>query len=325
MDLLDRYVNAVRGFLPKEQQDDIVKEISANIRAEMDDREAELGRPLTEAEQDAILQQHGHPMIVASRYQTRQGSLVFGRQLIGSALFPFYLKTLRFIMGISFAIYLIVLVALVASGNSITFAGVTNVILLQVVFQFAVITAIFAVAEQYLPTMRWDARSLPTPRPVAREREVQLVPRLESVAQIVAIVVLLFWLRLVLDSPSLLFGPAADTYRLGPIWQQVALPTVLIFLASLVQAAINFFRPDWARLRRAVRVGTDVAGLGIIVYLLQAGHWVVLAGPNGAGADTLRTINDWVYYGLLSTAVGFVVVTLIDAWRLVRGDRPRAA
>src|SRR5215470_3162713 len=92
MDLVDRYVNAVRTFLPKAQQDDIIKELSGNIRAEMEDREDELGRPLTEDEQEAILQQHGHPMIVAGRYQPNQGSVAFGRQLIGTALFPFYLR-----------------------------------------------------------------------------------------------------------------------------------------------------------------------------------------------------------------------------------------
>jgi hypothetical protein len=90
MDLLDRYVHAVSSFLPLAQQDDIVTELSANLRAQMDDREAELGRPLSEAEQEAILQQHGHPMIVAGRYQPNQGGLVFGRQLIGATLFPFY-------------------------------------------------------------------------------------------------------------------------------------------------------------------------------------------------------------------------------------------
>src|SRR5713101_1518079 len=97
--LLDRYVSAVRTYLPEDQQDDIVTELSANIQSEMDDREATLGRPLSEAEQEAILQQHGHPMIVAGRYRPNQGSLVFGRQWIGPTLFPFYLRTLQVVMG----------------------------------------------------------------------------------------------------------------------------------------------------------------------------------------------------------------------------------
>lgn len=50
MDLLDRYGRDVKTFLPQAQQDDIVKELSANIQAQMDDREAELHRPLSESE-----------------------------------------------------------------------------------------------------------------------------------------------------------------------------------------------------------------------------------------------------------------------------------
>ncbi len=38
MDLLDRYVSAVKTYLPADQQDDIGKELSANIQSEMDER-----------------------------------------------------------------------------------------------------------------------------------------------------------------------------------------------------------------------------------------------------------------------------------------------
>ena len=83
MDLVERYVNAVRTFLPKGQQDDITNELSENLKAQIDDRETELGRPLTDAEQEAILRHYGHPMLVAGRYQTNQGSVGFGREFIG--------------------------------------------------------------------------------------------------------------------------------------------------------------------------------------------------------------------------------------------------
>ena len=49
MDLLDRYLNAVRSFLPPAQRDDITTELAANLQAQMEDRAAELGRPLSEA------------------------------------------------------------------------------------------------------------------------------------------------------------------------------------------------------------------------------------------------------------------------------------
>jgi hypothetical protein len=59
MDMLDRYLQAVRFFLPAQQQDDIVRELSETLISQVEDREEALGRPLDEAEQAAILRQHG--------------------------------------------------------------------------------------------------------------------------------------------------------------------------------------------------------------------------------------------------------------------------
>ncbi len=55
MELLDRYLQAVREYLLRNRRDDIVKELGDNILSQMEDKAAELGRPLTEAEQAAIL------------------------------------------------------------------------------------------------------------------------------------------------------------------------------------------------------------------------------------------------------------------------------
>lgn len=320
MDLLERYTHAVRTYLPKSlseaQQDDIVNELSENIRAQMEDREAELGRSLSAAEQEQILHQHGHPMIVAGRYQTNQDArVVFGRELIGPALFPLYLRVLWIILGISLAVSAAVVAALAVIGAPVTFAGVLNTIMLQIFIQFAVITAIFTAAQLYmLPTMQWSAQRLPAPQPA--RRNVPRVPRVESIGQIVGIIVLVFWLWFVFDQPSRLFGPALNAYHLGPVWQQVVLPVLLILSVSVAQAVVNLFRPEWVRLRRVVSVVTDIAALGVLVYLLRADEWVTSTSGNAPA-----NINEFVYYGLLSSAVVFFIIIVIDAWKLIRDER----
>jgi hypothetical protein len=55
MELLDRYLQAVRFWLPKAQQQDIIAELSSDLRSQIDDRETELGRPLDDAELEVIL------------------------------------------------------------------------------------------------------------------------------------------------------------------------------------------------------------------------------------------------------------------------------
>ena len=106
MELLDQYLKTIKPFLPKGQQDDIIRELSENLLSQMEDREAELGRPLTQAEQEAILQQHGNPMVVAGRYQQQKRSVAFGRQLIGPLLFPLYLRILCLNLGLTAAVVL---------------------------------------------------------------------------------------------------------------------------------------------------------------------------------------------------------------------------
>lgn len=48
MDLIERYLHAVKTHLPAGQQDDVVAELAEDLRPRIDDRQAELGRPLTE-------------------------------------------------------------------------------------------------------------------------------------------------------------------------------------------------------------------------------------------------------------------------------------
>src|SRR5271165_5411550 len=94
MQLVDRYLQEVKRYLPAAERDDILKELSGNILAEMDDRESAAGRPLTEEEQIAILKQQGSPLVVASRYRHDQRNFSFGGVIIGPPLFPLYTKIL---------------------------------------------------------------------------------------------------------------------------------------------------------------------------------------------------------------------------------------
>ena len=53
MDLLERYLQAVKFWLPGKQRHDILAELSEDIRSEIEDKEAALGRPVGSAELEA--------------------------------------------------------------------------------------------------------------------------------------------------------------------------------------------------------------------------------------------------------------------------------
>src|SRR5918993_1266530 len=95
--LIDRYLQNVRLSLPATRRDDIVRELAEDIRTQVADREAELGRDLTETEQDALLKKFGHPLALATRYGPQ-------RHVIGPALFPVYWMTLKIALGGALAV-----------------------------------------------------------------------------------------------------------------------------------------------------------------------------------------------------------------------------
>src|SRR5512141_973240 len=74
MNLVDQYLESVARFLTGLPQDDILAELRENIRSHVEDRESEIGRPLTDAELRAILDRLGNPAVVASRYRPEERS-----------------------------------------------------------------------------------------------------------------------------------------------------------------------------------------------------------------------------------------------------------
>ena len=99
MELLESYLKAVGKGLPEAQREDILRELSDDIRAEMEEKSAELGRPLTKDEQQVVLKQRGNPLLLAARYRQDTRALVVGRELIGPPLFPFYGRYCRSTWG----------------------------------------------------------------------------------------------------------------------------------------------------------------------------------------------------------------------------------
>jgi len=90
MELLERYLQAVKFWLPKEQKQDIIAELSEDLRSQVEEKETELGRKLSEVEVEAILRQRGRPVLVANRYLPQQ-------YLIGPVLFPIYSFVLKIV------------------------------------------------------------------------------------------------------------------------------------------------------------------------------------------------------------------------------------
>ena len=317
MKLVDRYLKAVKDSLPPEQRDDIIDELGSNIAAQMDEKAGELGRPLTDAEQRAVLGQFGHPVVMAGKYRSDGGSVVFGRQLIGPELFPFYLRVLTLNVVLA-----VLVVAAVAIFDSAAFPGAIFAFIAQAVAQFVIVTVIFAMIQinvQKFPES-WDPKRQPSE---AQEAAPRRFPRFESVTGIAVLLIVNLWFLSLLRSSSPGISVDNGNFVFAPLWHKMFLPYLLLVLLELTGHTVSLFRPDWARVRWAALVASY--GLGIIIFgaLLLAGDSVIFIGasPTGHDIQTLHKVNLVFFWSLIAAVAVNLVLGVRKARLLLQRTR----
>jgi hypothetical protein len=318
MELLDRYLQTVRFWLPRSQQQDILAELSEDIHSEIEEKERAAGRKLTESEVEALLKQRGGPYRVASRFLPQ-------RYLIGPAFFPLYMTLLK---GIT-VFYLIpwmgawiFMVACLPSYRAAhpgweilgTLAGLWNVAL----YAFAGATLVLALMERSARGggfADWWERKWTPPSPLAAYR----ISRSDAIGQFLGgLVFALWWIGLIhrpqIEGLQIDFAPQ--------IYQFVYWPILAVVLAGSALAALNLFRPHWTRGRLVAR--SVISGLEVLTSatFLVVGVPVVVkvAGATPAQEALLANGAIWIVR-VTVTSIG--LVALADSaralWLLAHG------
>ena len=208
MDMLDRYLQAVKFFLPaaaagRHRSRTVGEPDLAGWRI----AKQELGRPLDEAEQAAILREHGHPMLVAGRYRTRQ-------HLIGPTFFPLYVFALK--MGLAVALLVTMVLTVVTAAlhgdpfrrlleAMLAFPGRGLMVFAWTTLGFAALDFAHARFASCMTGIRGSSR-----RSSATEQQI---PRLKTLCELSFVLARVVWLLLLPRSPLLILGPAAALVR----------------------------------------------------------------------------------------------------------------
>jgi hypothetical protein len=325
MDLLDRYLHAVKYFLQQKDQDDIVRELSENLISQIEDRQEELGRPLTEEEVADILRRHGHPMVVAARYRSRQ-------QLIGPLFFPIYLFSLKLGLVVSLLVTAILAAIDGALHGDLVHSAVGGMLAYpgRALMMFAWTTLGFAALDMALARLKlkhdWDPRKLP--RVVNHEYRI---PRPRTLCELCFACALLVWLLLLPRMPFLLLGPAASVVEPAAMWPLAYGTIVLLTVATAALHTVNFVRPYWTKARSLCRVGIHGASVLIFAVLLRADDWFIPVSTgtvwNGVPVERVASlINSGFQIGFLVAAIISAIEALRELHRLNarRQDAERA-
>src|SRR5690242_11346904 len=216
----------------------------------MDEREADLGRPLSTAEQEEIIKEHGHPVVVAARYGRTQ-------YLIGPAVFPFYWLILRIAAVGALIVRLVVEVVMALLSPDPAHAIVPALlsvpsVLIPVFFWVTAVFAVFELCSSYF-TLKWKNSWSPSSLPVVGTHS-PAVSRAESVAQILFGAAFIVWWQAVPHAPFLLLGPAASIIAPAPIWTDLHWPILLLVAAGIAQACVDLARPHQTKWRAKIRL-----------------------------------------------------------------------
>jgi hypothetical protein len=321
VDLLDRYLTAIRRRLPLAQADDIIAELQDVLLTRQEEAARRLGRPLKGAEQEALIKDFGHPLVVAGRYRNRQ-------YLIGPELYPFYVATLQTVLGIGAAVIIVMgASALMFAGghaagvltraSSIAWSGLFTTI--------GVLTVVFFVMDRTGAAERlmnaWRPRDLPRfqDRPQARW---------ERLSELVASAVFLLWWIGVIHLP-VFWGPGAVGLhlQLGPVFHQLYWPVIAMIVLSMIAALVALLRPGALLLRIVLDLGVAAANLGLLVVIYRAGDWIEVTAV-GWSPDALARLEAGLHHGMqaLLAMIGliWIVKAAARSWRLLKalmGDR----
>ena len=226
MEMIERYLQAVKFALPQGEREDIVKELRDSILSQIEEKEATLGRPLTEDEQAELLKKLGSPMQLASRYRKQQ-------YLIGATMFPIYWRVLKVSLAMVFVILAAGSIATAAAGKTLSeslgvlfrFPGVA-------LMTFAWMTVVFSALEFFGARLhlrdRWDPRLLP-PLVKSEPRKSQF----ELIAQMIIQTLFGIWWLAGLHYQYLIFGPGIAVLRFGPVWQTIYPLFVVMVIVDL--------------------------------------------------------------------------------------------
>jgi hypothetical protein len=312
MELTERYLQAVRFWLPRDQSQDIIAELSEDLKSELEEQRGQLGRDLKEHELVELLRRRGDPMQVAQRYLPQ-------RYLIGPALYPLYwfvLKMALYVWAVPWLLvwlgYLIFSPAYRAAPPGLAQVHNLGTLWISLVYWAFMVTIGFAVLERRggLARLgwRWNPHKLPRLAPSDR------ISRMDSIAGAAWNAIVALWWAGLLKLPAL---PDVQISPLPIVLHYYYWPILAVLFALVVVETINAVRPVWTRRRAVIRVAVGACAVAVIGGLLALAFMdglITVAGPN-LTADATRRATRWINLTwtvtLSAIAVGFI-------WNIIR-------
>ncbi len=300
MDLIERYVQAVRFWLPRASQQDIAAELAEDLRCRKEDSEGALGRPLDEAETAALLAKVGNPLQVAGQYLQEKPLMDPALSMI----YRFVVKVVLLWILLPLHVCVAVPSAFLSAHPLASMADALGSFAFSALFALGCITLVFILLGGKDSARTWDPMKLP---PLLKQGP-KPVPRSGSLAEVVfGLLFAAWWVEGFRRLPIAWSSHMGGVYAAGPLWTglhaQLFWPVLALTFSGVAVGALCLAKPHLVKFRLIYGILADAFSAGICLVAIQ--------GRRPEIARALAALRDLGHTRDLSAAVDGLVAAML--------------
>ena len=309
MNLLDRYVAAVKRSLPVGIRDDVGRELHGLLEERLEAEREKQNRPLTDEEIGAVLREHGHPYKVAASYHP-------SKALVGAESFALYKRVMTKTISIWF--FFVVLVGLYDIFDHsgpwaiVAVPAFWHTVVDVLLFLFFGITMLFHVYGGALERtgLGWHWRPSKLPAADGFWLGISLSRLIVSTVVIVSLLGLITSNVHEYQEAGASVAVGASVVKLLPVLQVLA-------LSALLLNAINLFQNHWTRVKLYASAVIDVAAALVLSWIVVFFRVLSLfdAKSGELGNKFLAIWPEFVLKAMLAVAVFLLIRSALRSWR----------
>lgn len=293
MNLINNYLRETSKHLPEEGREDILNELRSSLEEQVFDQAEANKREVSVEDEKAVLLKFGHPVRLAASYKRAQ-------YLIGPALYPAYIQSLKIGMTISLSIQFVVgFIYSISSDWNTSFGFVVERIFDTAFWLVTVVTLVFMALEYSSEKLNWYSNWHPDS---LSDKPTSSVDSSDMISNIITEGIFLLWWNGIL-----VFVSDADLGQmiLSPIWEPLFWPINLLVGVSFLLHVYLVLDGSWTRPLLCAELFSGISGVVFVCYLLLNRPLSVI--------HNVVDGNDSIWVEQLATGV-LVVIVLVWLW-----------
>ena len=313
MKMINNYLDSFESYLTIENHSEIREELEASLLDQIEEKEAQLSRPLNEQEQEELLLKIGHPMKVAAGYLPNQ-------QLVSAEYFPAYKKVLTialWIYGLITVLNLLPFSLNFLEGSYISTPIVIFWALVETaIWVFAWVTLVFYLLQKNAVNV--DFLYAWSPKQLSSSGRKLPLSRVETAFEIFFVALFLAWWNSLFGADTMFLQTTAiKSLLMSEAMQSLLWPVNVLGVVSIALSLFNFIKAGWNRNSLVLNIVLGLGYLVVIGIMLQFDQYATLESSEEHGAVVTRVFEHMA----LNVRIALGVIAGLFIWDIYSSFR----